>query len=118
MLCAEGQVRHAAECVEQRHSAVRKPLRRPQAGGQRRFQHKVDAAAHGGLGATVFLHDRKVAPLNIIAAHCAHDGCIRAQRAPGFGQMVRVSRVEWVVFGNDAADGHNLAPSGQNNARI
>ena len=106
MLRAEGQVGHAAKRIQQRDRASREPLRRGQAGRERRFQHKVGPAAHRGFGARVFLHHRKVAALHEIAAHRADDCAIPAQNAPRLGNMVRVARVEGVVFGDDAADGH------------
>ena len=106
MLCAEGQVGDAAERVQQRRRPAREPLRRGQAGRERRLQHKVGAARTRRLGAGVFLQHGQVAALDKIAAHRAHDGGFRAQRAAGLRDMVRVARVERVVFGDDAADGH------------
>ena len=110
LLRTEREVRDASKRIQQRNRAERKAGRRPQTGGKRRFQHQICAAPHSGFRAAVLFYDRKVAALDEIAAHRAHNGRIRAQRAAGFGKVMRVSRVKRIIFGHNAADGHKQAP--------
>ena len=96
--------------MQRLHRTLGEALRRGQRRRERQFRNKVSAAAHRHLGAGVLVEHGKIAALDEIAAHHTHDNGIFAQNAPRFGDVVQVSRVERVVFGGDAADGHGGAP--------
>ena len=103
-LRAEGE-RLRAERAEQAHRAAGKALRRGERPGKRQLEHHIGAAAAGGLGARVFRIDRRLAALDEVARHHAHDALgLRAQHT--LAQMVFVAVMKGVVFANHTDEAH------------
>ena len=63
------------------------------------LQDQVRPAAHGGLRARVRTLDGKVAPLDKIAAHRAHDGRLFAKAPPQFVNLPLMAAVKRIILG-------------------
>ena len=86
------------------HSAPRKALRRHQRISCGQLYHKVRAVFEGGFRARIFVEYRKIAALNEISAHNAHDmGCARFAR---FVKQELMPEMKWVVLAYNSGDFH------------
>lgn len=88
------------------------PAANPSAGRQGNFggklQHQVSAAEQGGLGTDGFIHDGRSAPLDVIAAHQAHNGGISSAARPDVPELAQMPIVEGVIFANNADRFHGI----------
>ena len=86
------------------------PLGGGQAHGGWQLHHKVGAAGDGGLCPEGFIHDGGRAPLDVIAAHGAHNGGFPAKLRLDPVELLAVACMKGVIFGNDT-NGFQNSPS-------
>jgi hypothetical protein len=71
-------------------------------GGQ--FQHQIRSGQHRSPGPKGLVHDGRVAPLDIIAAHQADNGCVLAEIFLDPTDLLVMPPVEGVIFAYDSDD--------------
>ena len=97
-------MRHDAGGFQKADRPVGERLRRGEAPAQRQLQHEIRPAAHGRLRALKLIEHGGVAALDKVAAHNAQNGAVIPQQAAGLRDLMRVTAVKRIIFGNDARD--------------
>ena len=105
---AEGQM-GAAQGAENAHAAQREIFRLAHRKGVRQLHHHIRAAAQRHFSPGMGGQQRGQAALGEAAADHA-DHCVRFRPRPGLRQMIGMALMEGIVFRNDPANPHALAP--------
>ena len=103
---AKGQMRDDTGGSQHLYATIRKTFRRRNRPGQRQFQHQIRTALHRSFGPSLSPHQCKIAPLDKVTAHHAHDGRILAQSRPNLFHQVDMASMQRIILCNNTCNFH------------
>ena len=104
---AEAEGSHGSQLIQKRNGSCGKVFGTSYGVEKRQFQHKVRAVVQAGFGAYIFIrHCRRSSLHEIAADNCNH--IIRVRYAAGFFQMIFMSVMKRIIFGNNSCNSHRI----------